>query len=265
LNIFRESIGSFIESLKNQRSENDPKASGEGVRVALIDTGVNRQILSNFHRDLSNPINEICGVRFLDHAEFPMPDNGKESSPHGTTVADIILRLAPDVQLYSADIFGTRGSCTIQVLYRAIKWAIEEFKVKVINLSLGVPESQVSSFQIKHELQRAIEQAYSRDIIIVAAAHNDHPHIKSIPSVLSPYLLSVDKKDTNDPFYWIYRLCHLIEFQARSQGYLGPFSSEPTTSWAAAHLTGIVCRFLSLYPEMKPFEIKTILYWLSTV
>lgn len=263
MNIFREAIGNLIQFLKSQRTECDSKANGEGVRVAIIDSGLNRQLLAENHPDRSKEINQIHGVRFLENSAIPIPDNRMESSPHGTTVADIILRLSPGVQLFSADVFGARGSCSIQVLYRAIKWAVEEFKVKVINLSLGVPENQIFSIPIRLEFERVIQLAYSRDIIIIAAAHNDHPLIKSIPSVLSPSLLSVDKTDTTDPLYWVYRLCHQIEFQASSRGYYGPFSSEPTTSWAAAHLTGIVCRFLSLYPEMKPFEIKTFLYWLS--
>jgi subtilisin len=53
-----------------------------------------------------------------------------------------------------------------------------------------------------------------------------------------------------------------VEFQAHGRGYLGPFANEPATSWATPHLTGIAARILSLRPGLKPFEIKTILYWL---
>ena len=45
-------------------------------------------------------------------------------------------------------------------------------------------------------------------------------------------------------------------------GYLGPFAQEPATSWAAPHLTGIAARILSLRPDLKPFELKTVLYWM---
>jgi hypothetical protein len=53
-----------------------------------------------------------------------------------------------------------------------------------------------------------------------------------------------------------------VEFQAHGRGYLGPFAQEPATSWAAPHLAGIAARILSLRPGFKPFEMKTILYWL---
>ena len=46
-------------------------------------------------------------------------------------------------------------------------------------------------------------------------------------------------------------------------GYFGPFAAEPATSWAAPHLAGIAARLLSLRPGLKPFEVKTLLYWMS--
>ena len=59
-----------------------------------------------------------------------------------------------------------------------------------------------------------------------------------------------------------YNLREQIEFQAHGRGYLGPFAQEPATSWAAPHLAGVAARILSLRPGLKPFEMKTILYWL---
>ena len=53
-----------------------------------------------------------------------------------------------------------------------------------------------------------------------------------------------------------------IEFEAHGRGYLGPFAAEPATSWAAPHLAGVAARILSLRPDLKPFEVKTILYWI---
>ncbi len=112
-------------------------------------------------------------------------------------------------------------------------------------------------------LLRAVEEAYYRDVVVVAAAHNEHPLTRSYPAVFAPPLLSVDKHLFADPLQFAYRLSEQIEFQAHGRGYLGPFAQEPATSWAAPHLAGIVARLLSLRPELKPFEIKTLLYWLA--
>ena len=57
---------------------------------------------------------------------------------------------------------------------------------------------------------------------------------------------------------WLWASC-----AAMSRGYVGPFAAEPATSWATPHLAGIAARLLSLRPGLKPFEVKTLLYWLS--
>ena len=103
----------------------------------------------------------------------------------------------------------------------------------------------------------------TQHVLVVAAAHNDHPLTRSYPAVFAPPLLSVDKSLFGDPLHFAYELREQIEFQAHGRGYLGPFSQEPATSWAAPHLTGIAARILSLKPDLKPFEMKTILYWLA--
>ena len=72
----------------------------------------------------------------------------------------------------------------------------------------------------------------------------------------------MNKRLFDDPLQFAYELRDQVEFAAHGRGYLGPFASEPATSWAAPHLTGIVARLLSLRPGLKPFEIKTILYWM---
>ncbi|MBY0460664.1 MAG: S8 family serine peptidase, partial [Gemmataceae bacterium] len=85
---------------------------------------------------------------------------------------------------------------------------------------------------------------------------------RSYPAAFAPPLISVDKGLFDDPLRFAYKLSEQVEFQAHSRGYLGPFAREPATSWATPHLAGIAARILSLKPDLKPFEIKTILYWL---
>jgi hypothetical protein len=129
-------------------------------------------------------------------------------------------------------------------------------------LSLGVPEQRLQQVQRRQQLQRAIEDAYFKDVLIFAAAHNEHPLTRSYPAAFAPPLISVDKGLFADPLEFAYNLREQVEFQAHSRGYFGPFASEPATSWAAPHLAGIAARILSLRPNLKPFEMKTILYWL---
>ena len=55
-------------------------------------------------------------------------------------------------------------------MIRALRWAIDVWKCKVINLSLGVPEQRLQQVQRRQQLQRAIEEAYFKDVLVVAAA-----------------------------------------------------------------------------------------------
>jgi subtilisin family serine protease len=251
----------IFSKLTPDRVLRDPRATGDGVAVAVIDSGVERAILEKRFADRGQPLRPIDGAVFRPNLA-PLPYDGHQSSPHGTTVADIILTVAPKVSLYSADVFGPQGTCEVETVVAAIRHAIDVWKVKVINLSLGVPEHKLQQAPRRQLLLRTIEEAYFRDVLVFAAAHNDHPTTRSYPAAFAPPLISVDKSLFDDPLRFAYVLREQIEFQAHSRGYLGPFSREPATSWATPHLAGIAARILSLKPDLKPFEIKTVLYWM---
>jgi subtilisin family serine protease len=240
----------------------DPRATGDGVSVAVIDSGVERAILEEKFRKQGVDIRPIDGAVFRPGTTTPLPYDGHQSSPHGTTVADIVLTLAPRVRLYSADVFGPQGTCEVETVIAALRHAIDVWKVKVVNLSLGVPEHRLLQLPRRQQLQRAIEEAYFRDVLVFAAAHNEHPLTRSYPAAFAPPLISVDKGLFDDPLRFAYKLREQVELQAHGKGYLGPFAREPATSWATPHLAGIAARILSLKPDLKPFEIKTVLYWL---
>lgn len=248
--------------VRPERLLQDPRATGEGVSVCVIDSGVDARMLNERAEKRGQSLHAIEGGIFQADRPEPLPYDGRPSTPHGTTVADILLTVAPRVKLYSADVFGPAGSCEVETVMRALYWAIDVWKVKVINLSLGVTEQRLQQLPRRNQLLRAIEEGYYKDVLIFAAAHNDHPMTRSYPALFAPPLLSVDKKVFADPLQFSYSLHNQIEFQAHARGYLGPFAQEPATSWAAPHLAGIAARILSLQPDLKPFEMKTLLYWM---
>ena len=108
----------------------------------------------------------------------------------------------------------------METVIRALRWAIDVWKCKVVNLSLGVPEQRLQQAQRRHQLQRAVEEAYFKDVLVVAAAHNDHPLTRSYPAAFAPPLLSVDKGWFADPLQFAYNLRGQVEFQADGRGYL---------------------------------------------
>jgi subtilisin len=251
-----------FELLTADRLLHDPRATGEGVSVCIIDSGVERALLEEKFRRKGHEIHRIEGGIFTADGKEPLPYQGKQSTPHGTTVADILLTIAPRVKLYSADVFGPEGNSDVEVVMKALHWAIDVWKCKVVNLSLGVAEHRLQQLPRRYQFLRAVEEGYFKDVLLFAAAHNEHPLTRSYPAVFAPSLISVDKSLFDDPLQFAYQLREQIEFQAHGRGYLGPFAQEPATSWAAPHLAGIAARILSLRPNLKPFEIKTLLYWL---
>ena len=252
----------LLALLTPDRLLRDPRSTGAGISVAVIDSGIERSVIEQRCAQKGQELEAIEGAVFRTSSATPLPYDGHQSSAHGTTVADIILTIAPRVKLYSADVFGPQGVCEVETVIAALRYAVDVWKVKVVNLSLGVPEHKLQQLPRRQQFLRAIEDAYFKDVLVVAAAHNEHPLTRSYPAVFAPPLLSVDKAIFDDPMQFAYRVRDQIEFQAHGRGYLGPFAREPATSWATPHLAGIAARLLSLRPTMKPFEVKTILYWM---
>src|SRR5437763_8096714 len=129
----------LIALLHPDRLLRDPRATGAGVRVAVLDSGVERAALEAKFAAQGVTIHPIEGGIFGPDRPEPLPYTGHQSAPHGTTVADIILTLAPRVRLFSADVFGPQGGCEVETVIQALRWAIDEWKCTVVNLSLGVP------------------------------------------------------------------------------------------------------------------------------
>ena len=235
-----------------------PHADGNGVRVGVIDTGIDRAALAKQGRAVS-----VEGAIFETGKPKPLPYEGQQSGPHGTAVAGIILRHAPQVTLVSADVFGSSGQCDVETLIRAIQWCVEEARCHVLNLSLGITEDRLLPIQRRWQLQRVIEDCYHRDVTVVAAAHNDHPHYRSFPALLGAPLIGVCKGPWHQEVKIQYQPCERVEFQATASCEGDFLTMTPASSWAAPHVTALVARLLSLQPALKVFEVKTALYRLG--
>ncbi len=109
--------------------------TGSGVRVAVVDTGVDAQ-----HPDLVG--------RVIDAKDFTGEGAG-DGNGHGTHVAGIIAGsgaasdgkyrgVAPDALILAARVLGSGGSGQQSWVMAGIEWAVER-GVKVINMSLGGP------------------------------------------------------------------------------------------------------------------------------
>lgn len=139
-------------------------SSGTGIRVAVIDSGVDGS-----HPDLAGQV--LPGIDLVGGA----PDGLTDPVGHGTTVAALIAGrsddevgvsgLAPGAQIIPIRVLDGRNRYDdASVIARGIRWAVNQ-GASVINLSLGGAEES-------EELREAIRYAMTSDVVVVACTGN---------------------------------------------------------------------------------------------
>ena len=148
-------------------------ASGKGIKVAVIDTGVNFA-----HPDfITNGKNSdlLKGYDFVEMDNFPQDTNG-----HGTQVAGIISAngqlkgIAPEAEIFAYRVSEDGESVPSKLIVDAINRAILD-DVDIINISLGVNMTH-------NQIQKSVNEAIKNGIVVVAAAGNGGPDPNSIGS-----------------------------------------------------------------------------------
>lgn len=230
---------------------------GEGVRVAVLDTGVEAS-----HPDLHDSVKSCHNVAVIGRGRMVaydcQPTEGEDPVGHGTACAGIIHRIAPKAEIHSVSVIGANASGTLNQLIHGIEWAIAQ-QMDVINLSLGTVGKQMQS-----KLIEVIDQAYFQGVLLVAAASNRQT--TSYPSD-SASLIGVDNQSFSDPISFHYRLGRPIELEAHGIYVQAPAPGGGQrlftgTSFACPHVSGIVARLRSVYPNLTSFQAKMLLYCL---
>ena len=146
---------------------------GTGIKIAVIDTGVDFN-----HPDLFGwgPDGKVIGgYNFIEENELPMDTNG-----HGTKVAGIIaadgntLGVAHKAKILAYKVSEDGEGVSSELIRKAIEKAIED-KADIINISLGVNKTN-------SKIDSAVNHAWNNGIVVVTAAGNDGPELKTIGS-----------------------------------------------------------------------------------
>lgn len=227
---------------------------GEGVRVAVIDSGIEAD-----HPALNDSVQggvlvgpDQASGKFLASPDSPPID----LFGHGTACAGIIHKIAPMAKIFSVRVLGEDLTAKAEQFATGLEWAIEE-GVDVVNLSLST--SKLQYFGIFHKLA---DEAYFKNIILVSAVNNlPGP---SFPSLYSS-VISVAAHQGQDPFTYYYNPTPPVEFGAPGIDLEVAWKDKSTVtstgnSFAAPHLAGIVARIRSKHPKLTPFQIKTVLF-----
>jgi subtilisin len=225
-------------------------ATGAGVRVAIIDSG-----LETDHPRLLGRVTQSVAVEIVDGEPRVVPDQAGDLFGHGTACAGIILGLAPGVELVSIRVLGADLRGKGSAFAAGLEWAIEE-GIGVVNLSLSSKSEAL--YPIFHELADA---AYFRNIALVSAANN--VPAPSYPSLFSS-VFSIAAHPEPDPWRLYYNPSPPVEFGAWGVDVPIAWKDGGSTvatgnSFAAPHVAGMVALILSKHPGLTPFEVKAIL------
>jgi subtilisin len=229
--------------------------TGRGVRVAVVDSGVDVR-----HPALNDKVKESAEAVVENGKVVFRPSTSGDQAGHGTACAGIITEVAPEVELYSIKVLGPNASGSGDMFLAGLDYAIRQ-KMQVVNLSLGTTKPQY--FGPLHDL---LDRAYHAGCILVAAANNlPQP---SYPSIFSSSLVSVVKREGADPFNFSYRYGEVIELvapgvQVRTTWPGGGYRQVTGNSFACPYITGIIALIMETYPNLTPFQIKTILYTIA--
>jgi subtilisin family serine protease len=229
-------------------------ATGKGVRVCVLDSGVERG-----HPLVGDLGGAVAITVDADGNPVAEPDAEGDLCGHGTACAGVIRSVAPDAEIHSVRVLGAGFSGSGKVLLAGLRWAVEQ-GFDVVNMSLSTTKRAFA--ELLHELADA---AYFKRTVLVASAHN--MPVESYPWRFSS-VISVGSHEDPDPFTFYANPEPPVEFFARGVdvdvAWVGGGTINATgNSFATPCISAICALVLSKHPRLTPFQLKSVLYLIS--
>jgi serine protease AprX len=283
-----------VEKVVHAQDARSDGARGQGIDVALIDSGV-------------TPVPGLDGPNKLvigPDLSFDAPSSNVanlDGFGHGTAMASIIAGndgvpggfkgVAPKARIVSVKVGAANGAVDVSQIIAGIDWVVQHahddgLNIRVMNISLGT--SALQSYQLD-PLAHAAEVAWRNGIVVVASVGNDGTANRTVANpAMDPYLVAVGASDphgtlttTDDtvaafssrgtavrhadlvaPGAYIVGL--RVPGSALDQEFPGArvgdrFFRGSGTSQAAAIVSGGVADLLSVRPNLTPDQVKKLL------
>lgn len=148
------------------------------VKVAVIDSGVtpDNQLSVHLIAEMSF-INSTYGFTAPDMETIDSEPGGNQ---HGSSVAKIIVKEAPNVGIINAKVINHGDFATAKAIIAAFRWVIEEQDCDIINLSLGSAPTDTDG------IKDIVQWAFHQGVTIVSASGNNGQDGITGSSVESP-------------------------------------------------------------------------------
>jgi subtilisin family serine protease len=223
--------------------------SGTGIKVAVLDTGIDGN-----HESLS-------GLNFSEVSL--VGENSKSGMGHGTGIASIIagqtegfLGLAPASEILSVKVLGKDGEGDSFTIAKGIMLAVDR-GADIINLSLGGGSSSVA-------IDNAIQYAKSRDVLLVSAVGNDGLNEVAYPARHQD-VIAVSSVDANSRVSTFANFGPEVDLAAPGVGVFTAWENSgfvefSGTSISAAFVTGALAHELSRSPLQNKKDAIDALY-----
>lgn len=226
-------------------------ATGHGVSVCILDSGVEAG------HPLVGDVEEAVAISVSDEGETIVEEDTEgDLCGHGTACAGIVRGLAPECRIVSARVLGAGYTGSGPVLLAGLRWAVEQ-GFDVVNMSLSTTKSQFVA-----TLHEIADRAYFDRTVLVASAHN--MPVQSYPWRFAA-VISVGSHESADPYELYANPDPPVELFARGLelevAWVGGGTLRVTgNSFATPHVSGLCALTLSKHPELRPFQLKSVLF-----
>ncbi len=227
---------------------------GKGIRVAVIDSGV----------DIDHPL--LKDAVFSDSIEFSEDertgaivarDSVDDAYGHGTGVAGLIHKLAPEAEIGSFKVLDARLLSRTKLICAGVYEAINR-GYHILNCSFGC--RGLAKFILPHKSW--FDETWLQKQFVVAASSNGDGDVVEWPSHFSGVFSVGMAKTTGDEIY--HRPRCMINYAARGEDVEVAWKDHAImlktgSSFAAPRVSGALARILSVYPHISPAKMHELL------
>lgn len=233
----------------------DFTAGASNIVIAILDSGINAS-----HPDLAGRI--LPGYDFVNNDSDPADDFGHGTAVAGTVVADGnngqgVAGVAFGCTVLPVKVMDASGSASHSTIAQGIEYAVQQ-GARIINLSLGGdwPSST---------LQNAINDAWSNNVIVVAAAGNNGGTVPQYPGACD-HVLAVAASEPDDSRAWFSSYGSYVTLFApgdtiwtTQRDSTNPYGAWSGTSFSSPVVAGVAALVLSMNPSLSNTQIVEVL------